>query len=165
MIFLAFDFFKPSTWLSGADIGIMGGITTALRTLMFWLDTFIYNLIIDLYDIFNKLCTARLLDDTVLNAISQRVGLVLGLIMFFSVVFSFIQMLIDPDKLGDKEKGAIPIIKKTLIVIGMLGISNFAFQTLYKVQTLVIEENVISKLILPYQVVDNSDVDNIWKEY
>ena len=158
MIFL--QFLKLSTWLSDAGDGIMGGITTALRTLMFWLDTFIYNLIIDLYDIFNKLCTARLLDNTVLNAISQRVGLVLGLIMFFSVVFSFIQMLIDPDKISDKEKGAVSIIKKSLIVIVMLGTSNFVFQSLYKVQSLVIEENVISKLILPYQVVDSSDTDN-----
>ena len=159
MIFLAFNFFKPSTWLSSVDNGIMGAITTGLRTLMFWLDTFIYNLIINLYDFFNKLCTARLLDDTALNAISQRVGLILGLVMFFSVVFSFIQMMIDPEKMSDKEKGAFSIIKRALLVIVMLGASNFAFQSLYKMQNLIIQENVISKLILPYQINDN-DINN-----
>ena len=76
--------------------------------------------------------------------------------MFFNVVFAFVKMMIDPDTLEDKEKGAVAIIKKTLIVIGLLGISNFAFNTLYSIQRIVIKEHVISNLLLPYQIQSDS---------
>lgn len=152
MMFL--DFFKPSTWLSGVNSGIMGTITTALRTLFYWINTFIYGLIINLYEFFDMMCEARLLDNVAMNEISQRVGLILGLVMFFVIIFSFIKMLIDPDKVTDKEMGAGSIIKKVIIVIVMLGASNFVFQSLYKIQTVIVDGNVISKLILPYEVED-----------
>ena len=59
--------------------------------------------------------------------------------MFFIVSFSFIQMVLDPEKMTDKEMGATNIIKKVLIVIVMFGVSPFIFDTLQTVQ-----ENIIS---------------------
>lgn len=143
---------NPLNWLSGIAEELGGTMLAGIRTLSFSLSTHIYKLIIDLYNLFEILCTARLLDSSALETISTRIGLVLGILMFFNVTLSFIKMLIEPDSFEDKEKGAIAIIKKTLIVIVMLGVSNFAFNTLYRVQRTVIKNNVISKLILPYKV-------------
>lgn len=158
-----FDLFKPSTWLSSAEKGIMGAIVNGVRTLLFWVDTLIYELIGWLYDIFEMLCEVRILDDSVLKVISQRLGVILGLIMFFSIVFSFVQMMLDPEKITDKEKGAASIIKKALLVIVMLGVSNFAFTKLYEIQKEILGSHVISRLILPYQV-DEGAMNNFGNE-
>lgn len=152
MNFLAFNLFKPSTWLSGAADGIMGAILSGLRTLLFEIVTTIYQLIGNVYNLFERLCKARLLSNDILGEMTKRIGFILGLITFFYVIFSLIQMLINPDKVADKEKGAISIIKKVIIVIVLLGASNGAFNSLYKIQAQIIDSNVISKIILPYAI-------------
>lgn len=155
MLFL-FNLFKPETWLdgSGTSTGIMGAIMNGLRTIFFWLVTIIYNLIANVYYLFEKLCNARLLSNEVLGEISKRVGLILGLIMFFYVVFSFIQMLIDPEKIENKESGALTIVKKVIIVIVLLGTSSACFELLYGVQRKIIDSQIIPNLIIPYTVND-----------
>lgn len=148
---------NPLEWLS--DSGALGVMEQAVRGLSFSLSSIIYKLIINLYNLFEDLCTARLLDGTLINEISKRIGLILGLVMFFNIVFSFVKMFISPDTISDKEKGAASIVKKALIVIVLLGCSNFAFDTLYKIQRIIVEEHIISNLILPYQISDDT-IDN-----
>lgn len=147
---------NPSEWLSGVADGVMGAMEQGIRTLSFSISTIIYKLIINLYNLFESLCTARILDSPLISEVSTRIGLILGLVMFFNVIFSFIKMLIDPNVIEDKEKGAIAIVKKTLIVIVMLGVSNFVFDTLYHVQSIVIKDHIISNLLLPYKISDDN---------
>lgn len=149
MLFL--DFFIKE-WLSQVPSTIGGAILKGAKTLFFSLDTFIYKLIIDLYDMFINLCTVRLLSNDTLQLLSERIGIVLGVVMLFFVILSFVQMLLNPDAITDKEKGAVSIIKKTIIVIVMLGVSNYAFSALYNVQKIVVESNIISKILLPYRI-------------
>ena len=144
--------FNPGNWLESVSNGLPGTISKGIRTLFFSLDELIYGLIINLYELFETLCTARLLNNEIMNQIADRVGLILGLIMFFYITFEFVKMMIDPDSLEDKQKGAAALIKRTLMVIVMLGVSTFAFNSLYTVQRTVIKSNVISKLILPYSI-------------
>lgn len=144
--------YDPSTWLSGVADEIMGAIEHSVRTLSFSLTSIIYGLVIKLYNLFELLCTARLLDAKLLNELSKRVGLILGIVMFFIITFSMIKMLIEPDKINDKEMGAVAILRKIVLVIIMLGISNFAFNLLYGIQRTVVESHVISNLLLPYSL-------------
>lgn len=154
---------NPLTWLSDGLEKIAGAILQGIRTLCYSLDTLIYRLIISAYDMFRLLCTGRLLSQDLLNEMAERIGIILGVIMFFNVCFSFIKMLLEPDKLNDKDAGAGAIIKKSILVIIMLGISSFAFDTLYKVQKSIVESNVISKLILPYTIEANDGEDGLDK--
>lgn len=144
--------YKPWTW--GGDIlnSIVGGIESGIRYLFYMLASLIYQLVYYLYDMFARLCKSRILDADIIEKIADRIGLILGLVMLFIVVFSCIQMILDPDKISDKEKGAANIVKKILLVIVMLGTYSFVFNTLYKVQEIVVESNVVSKLLLPYDV-------------
>ena len=157
MQFLAFNFFKPDTWLSGAAEGIMGGILTAVRTFCFWLVGIIYELLVNVYNLFEKLCSARLLDNSILDAMSQRIGVILGIIMFFYIIFSLIQMVIDPEKITNKDSGAVAIIRKAILVIVMLGMSGFVFDLLFGIQKKIMDEDIISKLILPFEVDEKSE--------
>lgn len=156
MLFLVeeFNLFKPSTWLSAASDGVMGTILSAIRTFCFWLIEMIYRLMVNVYNLFDHLCNARILDNDILGEMSRRIGFILGLIMFFYIIFSFIQMVIDPDKITDKEKGAVSIIKKVVIVILMLALYNTFFDVLYGLQVKIVNSNVISNIILPYTVAE-----------
>lgn len=152
MSFLAFDIFQL------IKDGIGYAVQAGIRTIFYEICSFIYGLIINIYDVFNALCNAQLLDIEIIKDISQRVGLILGLIMFFIVSFSFIQMVLDPEKMTDKEMGATNIIKKVLIVIVMFGVSPFIFDTLQTVQENIISNNVLNRILLPnnYAVDDES---------
>ncbi len=141
------------SWLSDKALDlIQGAASKALRTVFFSLSTLIYKLVISLYDLFDILCYGRILDNEVLKDLSTRIGYVLGVIMLFFVILSFVNMLLNPDTLSDKNKGAVNIIKKTILAIVMLGVSNYFFQFLYSVQRVVVQNHVVSKLLLPYEV-------------
>lgn len=151
MIYLL-KWWNPLTWLSDGLEKVGGAILNGIRYLMFALSTFIYGLLMDLYDMFFALCNVRLLSNDILQELSRRVGYILGVVMLFYVILGFIQLLLNPDAINDGEKGATAIIKKTIIVIVMLGSANFAFELLYQVQVTVVKSNIISKLLLPYSV-------------
>lgn len=138
---------------------IIGTIVVAIRSLCFSISTFLYQLMINLYNIFDLLCTSRLLDNEVLSAISSRIGLILGIVMFFNIAINFIKMLIDPELISSKDSGVLSIIKKTLIVIVMFGTFNFVFDFLYQTQKFIVENHVVSNFILPYQI-ESDDVDS-----
>ena len=131
------------------------------RSIIFFLDSVVYNFIIDIYNVFRWICGSRVVDNAVMNELSVRVGFILGLIMFFYVSFDFIQIIVDPEKITDKEKGPVNIIKKFLIVIVLLGTSRFIFDLMFKFQTIVLDNSdgkgsIIERVILPYDI----DTDN-----
>lgn len=143
------------SWVTDLGDGIGIAIENIMRALFYTIDTVIYKLIINLYDIFLLLCNGRLLNSDVLNQLSVRVGTILGVIMMFMVTFSFIQLLINPDAMNDKEKGLGNIAKKVLLVIVMLGTYGYIFNLLTNIQVAVINSNAIANLFVPSQV--NSD--------
>lgn len=155
MTFFEFALFKAPNWLSDISDKVMGSILSGIRTILFEIMVVVYKLVVLLYDFFEKLCSTRILSNEVINTMSQRIGLLLGLVMFFYVIFSLIQMLLDPDKIADKESGAGAIVKKSILVIALLGISNFGFELLYDIQNEIISNGIISKIILPYTISDN----------
>ena len=130
-----------------------------LRTIIYGLASGIYQLIIWLYNIFERLCNSRILEAELLKNISERIGTILGIVMLFMVVFSTIQLMLEPDKLTDKEKGVGNIVRKILVVIIMFAFSNFAFQALYGIQKNILASNVIGKFILPYKLTEEAEAN------
>lgn len=134
--------------------GIIGSIIQSIRGFMYSICVLIYKLIIYLYNLFDILCHSRIMDSQIIQQLSARVGLILGLIMLFYVSFSFIKMLIDPETITDKEKGAFNIVKKILIVIVLIGITPYLFDFSFDIQNKILgandsNSNVISRLLLP----------------
>ena len=132
---------------------VVGGF----RILCFYLDEIVYGFIMDLYDIFRYICGIRVANNAIMNELSTRIGWILGLIMFFYISFDFVQILLDPDKISDKDKGPVSIIKKFLIVIVLLGTSRYIFDLMYNFQDIVLSNDngngsIIEKLILPFKV-------------
>ena len=123
-------------------------IFDAIRSLCLFLDIIIYELIVVMYKIFEKLAVAEFLDNNIIQGIYQKVGLILGLFMIFRLTFSLIKMLIDPDLITDKEKGVANIIKRIVISIFLLANTPFLFNEAFEIQRIIVNDNVIGKVIM-----------------
>ena len=96
-----------------------------VRNMFLGLATFVYSLLAQMAQLFFDISTVQILDNPTVSAIYQRVGLILGLFMLFKLTFSFIQMVVDPDQITDKEKGIGGIIKKVMVVL-LLSLGSLA---------------------------------------
>lgn len=131
-------------------------IADALRSIMFNLNVLIYRMISFLCNVFEVLCYGKLLENEQISRLFTRITVILGLVMLVRVSFNFIQLLIDPDPMLDSKKGLPSLIKRIVIVIVMLGTSTYIFSFLTNVQTIIIRDDVIPKILLPEKV----DTDN-----
>lgn len=134
------------------DIG--NAIMDGIRTFMLTLCDGIYRLIYFTFYIFEKLGTASILQDGQLEGIFTRMGLIIGIFMVFRVTFAFIQYIVDPETMLDKNKGMGNIVKKIVIAIVLLGSTTSLFKLAYRVQNLIVDSHIISKVIF------NNDIED-----
>ncbi len=128
-------------------LSITTAIEDAFRSLLMSLCDVVYRLIIFLFDIFNMLGTAEILENSTIQSIYQHIGLILGLFMIFRVTFSAVEYVVNPDAMTDKQKGIFDIVKRIVIVVVLLGITPSIFKMAYKVQGLIIGSNIIPRII------------------
>lgn len=136
-----------------SDIGF--AIEQALRTFSGQIAAVLYNFIVYLYNIFMILARAEILNDNYIQAIYNRVGMILGLFMIFKLSFSLIQSLVNPEKLTDKKSGFGNIITRCIISIVLLGITPSLFKMAFKIQNIIVgTENDSNNIIYKFVVAD-----------
>lgn len=84
----------------------------ALRSFLLSLCDIIYRLIAFCFDIFEKLGTAKILENEVINVFYEKVGFILGIYMIFRLTFLAIQYILNPDMMSDKQKGTSKVLTK-----------------------------------------------------
>lgn len=141
-------------------LGIGQAIEHGFRTLMFILCDGVYRLIYLTFYIFEKLGSARIIEDT--QGIVNRISLIIGLFMVFRVTFAFVQYIVDPDAMLDKKKGAANIIKKIIISIVLLGSTSTLFNLAFKAQDLIIDNQIIGKIIFNSSSSNGYDSDSLY---
>lgn len=141
-------------------LGIGRAIEHGFRTLMFILCDAVYRLIYLTFYIFEKLGSARIIEDT--QGIVNRISLIIGLFMVFRVTFAFVQYIVDPDAMLDKKKGAANIIKKIIISIVLLGSTSTLFNLAFKAQDLIIDNQIIGKIIFNSSSSNGYDSDSLY---
>lgn len=126
-------------------------ITTAFRTFFGYIAAIIYSLIEYLYHVFELVGRAEIINSDFVKVIYKNVGLILSIFMLFKLIFSLIQSLIEPNKLGDKKDGYGQIILRCVISIVLLGITPAIFREAYTIQNFVVgannNENILYKLV------------------
>lgn len=120
----------------------------ALRSLMLSLCNIIYKLISFVYEVFYNLGTARILFDSDVQPIFRKIGLIIGLFMVFRVAFAFIQYVVNPDIMFDKQKGIGKIIVKVIVSIVLLGSTQYLFNAAFTIQDKILESQILEKVIL-----------------
>lgn len=132
---------------------------TGIRGLMAMLCEIIYSLMGFFYELFNIVAKSNILTSEDVQPIYQRVTMILTIVMVFYVTFQFVKYVVQPDGLTDKEKGAGNIVYKMVIVIVLIAFVPKIFEMAYKVQNVIINKNVISKVILgPQASIDEENL-------
>lgn len=131
-----------------------------LRSLCAWLCSFIYPLIAKFFEMFLAIAKLDILSSDYIQPIYQRVTMILTIVMIFYVTFELIKYVIEPDQFSDKEKGAGKIIYKMIAVVVLIAFVPKIFTMAYKVQNVIIENQVISKVILGKTNIDSASFGN-----
>lgn len=100
----------------------------------------IYDLLIDTI----KNSASRDYFDSLYN-LADVVYVLIGIFMLFRIIVSFLNMLIDPDKVNDKQIGAGSLIKRTFISLILLIAcepSSFLFSFIGKIENAIINETI-----------------------
>jgi len=133
------------------DGNVTTAIVDAIRSLMITLCSLIYRLIVFCFDVFEKIGAANdILSTDIIVNITNKISLILGLFMIFRLTFAFIQYLINPDTMTDKNKGAGNLVTKMIVMVVMLGSTPYMFKLAFSLQNAINEDKIIPRIIMGY---------------
>lgn len=119
-----------------------------LRTILGSIDNIVYGLINTFYQLFAFISKLSVINFDTFKDVSNRIYMILGIVMLFKVAFSLISYLANPDDLTDSKKGVTGIVQRILISLAMLMFVPTMFNLAYRVQAIVIEDNILGNFIL-----------------
>lgn len=127
-----------------------------IRTIMFWIDKIIYNLIVEIYSIFLNLSETMIISTDTIKNFSDRIYAIIGVFMLFKVTFSLLNMFVDPDKLTDSKAGGGVILKRIMVSLILIVTVPFIFDLAFRAQTEILNQNIIGNIILGTKTVVDS---------
>lgn len=137
----------------------MSFISNAIRWLFSWIDFAIYGFIEVVFQLIIDLSNVEIFSGTTINQFATRIYIILGLVMVFKLMISFIQIIVNPDKMDDKEQGVGNVLKRVAISLALIVMVPSIFDLARQVQNYVIP--IIPKVILGANISPDSSDENI----
>lgn len=131
----------------------------AIGLLMF-IDTIIYRLVDYVYDIFNALAKINIFDMNDYKTIVSRIYVILGMVMLFSLAYSLLKAVINPDEFAKGENSFPKLIKNVIISLAIIAVLPTAFSVAFNLQNTILNQNTIPKLVFG----NGTDYDNATRE-
>ena len=131
----------------------------AIGLLMF-IDTIIYRLVDYVYDIFNALAKVNIFDMNDYKTIVSRIYVILGMVMLFSLAYSLLKAVINPDEFAKGENSFPKLIKNVIISLAIIAVLPTAFSVAFNLQNTILNQNTIPKLVFG----NGTDYDNATRE-
>lgn len=137
----------------------MGSVSNVIRQMFIWLDYAVYWLIDQMYSLFSLLTEASIFTQDQIQSFSNRIYVLVSIIMFFRLGFAFINYIINPDSFSDKQRGGGALIKKIVITMALLVSVPTIFNEAFYVQQLIFKNNIIDKVLLGDTTVQNEEAN------
>lgn len=117
--------------------------------ILLFLDGIIYSLISWVYQIILVICQIDILDNSYeIDALVNRIYVIIGVIVLFLVAYSLLKSMVNPDDALKNKKGPVNIIKDIIISIVLIALVPTIFSFATRFQTAILTENTIGKVIL-----------------
>lgn len=129
-------------------------VQSMLRSIGMFIDWAVYGIVEVLFQLIMDLSNVEIFSESIIDEFSSRIYVILGLVMVFKLMISFIQMLINPDKMSDKEQGAGNLLKRVVISLALIFLVPSIFDLARQVQGEIIP--LIPKVVLG-TTVDTTD--------
>lgn len=150
------------------DTQITHWYVDVIRSVCALFDRIVYWLMMIVYEVFFNIADSTIISSETVKEFYARLQLIIGVFMIFKVSISLMQSVMNPDRLTDKDNGMGKIITRIITMLAMftaiipLNIPNavegsfnaslnengLLFGTLYSLQSRVIGNNVLGKLIV-----------------
>ena len=124
-----------------------GGVASVARWLFLMIDRVVYKLIENIALIFSLLSRGTVFTQEDINNVTNRVYMLVALIMLFRLAFSFINYIINPEQLTDSQKGGGKLVVKIVVSLSLLVLTPTIFNEAYRLQALIIDQDIIGKLV------------------
>jgi|GEM_PF-6596968 len=111
------------------------------------IDGIVYGFIVHAYDIFLMISNNQPFSGDVFEGITQRMQIVMGVVMLFIVSYSLLRAIINPDDLTKGDYSVINVLKNILIALVLMALTPTIFNLLYEFQNIILEQNVIGNII------------------
>lgn len=139
-MFLAWN---PLKWLF---VDTIGGFFIGV---LLFLDAMIYSLIGWVYKIILVLCQIDILSNTYeIDALVNRIRLIIGVVVLFLVAYSLLKNMINPDEALKGKTSPINFIKDVIISVVLIVLVPTIFDVAIGFQTALLERNTLGILIL-----------------
>ena len=112
------------------------------------IDTVIYKFVGWLYELYMLISSARIFRTETFEIFINRIYIILGVIMLFFLAYTILKNIADPDSFAKGDSSMGKIISNTVISLVLIAILPTIFTFLYQAQEILLEENIIGKIIL-----------------
>ena len=137
-------------------------ILTAIRTVCIWIDTILYVLVGNFFNIILQISSIDQLSiiSDLYNKIQSRVYVVIGILMIFKVTMSLLTYLANPDKVNDKQSGTGKLITRLVTsLLLLIFVPTLLFPLLSEIQVPLV--NTVGRIITGNStVVDNGSANS-----
>lgn len=139
-------------------------IKTTLYSLCFFIDSIVYSLISIAYQVFIAVSKVSLygnIDDKI-NALTDRIYVILGVTMLFVLAYNIILFILNPDKAtGSGDKSLSGFLKNFVISIVLITLLPTVFDYMTKLQNDIIDSHVIESIILGSSDSDSNNLEQM----
>lgn len=136
--------------------GLIEGLNDALRAFFMTIDQIVYWFIEIVFQLIMDLANTEIFTQTTIDVFAKRIYVILGLVMVFKMMISFVQILIDPDTMTDKEKGVGAVLKRVIISLILIVLVPSIFSLAREVQSYILP--VIPRVIMGVNTPDQEEV-------
>lgn len=116
------------------------------------IDTLIYNFTSMSYRVFSLVSGVSLFDEngnSIIETITNRIYVILGVVMLFVLAYEVLKAIADPDKLTASDDMSIKgIAKNSIIALAILAFLPVIFKYMAVLQNNIVKQNVIGNIIL-----------------
>lgn len=127
---------------------IVGPIIQLIDTIFIYLNSLIYDFISFLYQIFIAIAGAQIFTSDQYQKLANNVYIVIGVLSLFLIAYALLRAIINPDNSSKGEYAVGKIVPNVIKVVLLIGFVPTIFNLAYKIQDVVINTNIIPKLIL-----------------
>ena len=127
----------------------MGIIGNMFRDLFGWLDTGIYDLMVSVYQLLMQLANLEIFDQKTIGEFSTRIYAIIGILMGFKLIFTFINYVVNPDSLTDSKVGGKKLVINIITsLVLLIAVPTVIFPLSREIQNQILKSQLLEKVIL-----------------
>lgn len=140
---------------------VSSGVARFFYRILLSLDGIVYWALDTIYQVFLVIANVRIFSSSTFDTLANRIYSVIGIVMLFIIAFQLLTNIADPDKMNSGENSTGAIVKNIITSLIIIVLLPTAFKYMYKIQDLVLKEQIIGNIILGNNTASKDEVNKM----